>query len=267
MTTNQMTSTAAMIAHGAIMSPSERAAGRFMRGPDDSGHETNNAGGDPTANTNNNSTDNNTGQAFDAAAFWEQPKETPDNNGNQPSNDQSNQSGNQDSSQQLGTQLLQRIQGFSAKEVFTDEVVEGINNGDFNKFDQNLSKVMQQSMQQNVEMTVQLMQVFGERMMSAVEERMNSSFTSRENYAELETQIPSAKNPGVAPIVKSIYDRALALTKGDRTKAITMTKNMINNMALATGSDTGLHVAPVGSESNFGNSGPKVNWLEELNKA
>ena len=258
---------ASMIAMGAIPSANERRLGRFIR--DGEGHEQNNTGGEQGGNKNNESNNNNTGQEFDPSSFWQEPAEESSAPKKTVEGQEGNQAkpGNEDSSNQLGTKLSQQIQGFAAKEVFTAEVVEGINEGDFSKFDANLSKAMQSSMEQNLQMTVQVMQQFGTKMMEAIEAKINSSFTSKENYDELHTQIPSAKNPAVAPIVKSIYDRALVLAKGDKTKAVTMTKNMLNSMASETGKDAGLHVAPVGSESNFGGSGPKTNWLEELNQS
>ncbi len=242
------------------------AAMRIMKAPEGEGGGTGESGGNNGAeNTGGGATgesqQNNTGQEFKPTAFWDDPapETTPPANQQQQQQQQNNGGGDN-----LGTAIENRVKQFTAPPVMTAEAMEAIGTGDYTKFDQNVNQAIQHSMKENLNLVVQLMSKFGEHLESKFGDKINQSFEGRDSKAFLREQIPASKNEGIQPIIDSLYDRALMVSKGDKNKAVEMTKRMMRAMSEDTASDLNLHVAPVGSESDPAPA-KKTNWLETLN--
>jgi len=257
------------------MTPSERKKGRFMRAPE--GHSEggaseggNNGGENPNSGGNGDSPQNNTGQDFNPRAFWDDPAEEPAPNGNQP-NGNGNQPGNQSQPGQnggddLGTAISNRVKQFAPPAVMTKEAIEAIGEGNYDKFNEGLTNAIRGSMEQSIGLIVNLMGKFGEHMEGKFQSMLESSHQNRDSKSFLREQVPASKNPELQPIIDSLYDRALKLSKGNREQAVSMTKRMMRAMAEGTASDLNLHVAPVGSDSDPAPTS-KTNWLEALNES
>jgi hypothetical protein len=85
----------------------------------------------------------------------------------------------------------------------------------------------------------------------------------RDNETALVKDFPAAKDPRVAPVIKSIFDQALVKSKGNRELAVKQTKQMVALMANTTADDLELSVAPRGAGDSRP-SQPSINWLDEL---
>lgn len=270
------TGTAALHAMGARMSQSEIAQGRFLRGPDADGHgngggDSNNQQGNTGNSQNGNGSQNNTGQEFDPASFWVDPGDSNSgapNSGSSASSDSgsSGSQGNQQQNQNQGDQgnaFDARISALKAPPVFTDAATKGFNEGNDEELNKNLDTLYQSAVRESTNVAVDLMKAIVPKLMERMQAMIGESHTKKEDYSELHAAIPSSKNPVLEPIVKPIYERALALAKGDRTKAIGMTKQMLKSLTGESAKDLDLSVAPAGSDSN-GPAPAATNWMEEL---
>lgn len=249
---------------GVALTPIERRVGKMLRAPD---HDAGTAGATDVAGNlglgvTGESKSNDAGQEFDGSTFW---NESPSGSATPPSNGSSevNESkGGADTD--IGTTLGQQLQSMQFGEVMTEDVVKGINDGDYSKFNQALQPILQSAVKQSLMMNLQVMQKFGDHILSQVRAEQADTFTSRDNNDALVKAFPSAADPRVRPIVERIYGQAMKNTKGDRGAAIQQTKDMMALIPKTTGADLNLSVAPNGPESNGPQKGPTINWLEEL---
>lgn len=240
----------------------------FMKAPEGEGGDTGAGGGNNGGENSNSggtgeSPQNNSGQEFKPSTFWDDPEPENKGSGNQQQQQQpQNQNGGDQNN--LGTAIENRVKQFAAPAVMTPETMEAIGNGDYSKFEQGLNGAIQKSMSENLNLVVQLMSKFGEHLESKFGSMINSSFEGRDTKTFLREQIPASKNESIQPIIDSLYDRALVVSKGDKNRAVEMTKRMMRAMAEDSASDLNLHVAPVGSDSDPAPA-KKTNWLEALN--
>lgn len=291
---NESTSPIAIVsALGGRMNPVERAQGRFLRS--DSGHRTDTGntgdqgGGFQTPPANNGTesapatgtgseSNNNSGQEFDPTTFWDGPVPDPakpagagpsagteSGTGQPPAPPAQTGTGNQGTD--IGTVIENAVKGFSPPDVMTADAIKAVGEGDYTKFNEGVKGAIQASMNQTMDMTIKVITAFGQKMIEQMDQRIQGSHSQREDLSALHEAIPSAKDPVVAPMIMPIYNRALKLNGGDRTKAANMTKQMLAHMAKGTGGDVGLHVAPSSADSDVPPPGfvSNTNWLEELN--
>jgi hypothetical protein len=234
-------------------------------GADNAGAGQGNSGGD-TGNTGSDS--NNTGGDFDPASFWDSPDPDPTATPSGESAGGGNQgSGTGDQSQGGGnfaTQLSQQLTTMNFGDpVFTPEVAAEINEGNYAGFEKRLQTQMQTAVRQALAMNVQVLRPFAEQLMQQMRDEFGSTLGERDNVDALVKDFPAAKNPTVAPVIKGIYDQALARTKGNRAEAVKQTKAMLAHMAGATAEDLELDVAPRGAGDSRP-AQPAINWLDEL---
>lgn len=253
------------------MTPAERQMGRLMRAPDghdggdsgafgdNAGTPQGNSGGDPA---NPGSTPNNNGADFDPSTFWDGPSE---GEGAAPSGESAG-AGNPPSgtesggfAQQLTTQLSNMTFG---EPLFTQEIAEQINQGDFTGFEKRVQAQMQAAVRQSLALNVQVLRPFAEQLMTQMRQEFGSTLNNRDNEETLIRDFPAAKDPRVAPVIKRVFEQALTNTKGDRAKAVAQTKQMISLLTNTAAGDLDLEVAPRGQ----GDSRPSapINWLDEL---
>lgn len=223
------------------------------------------AGGNAGESGNTGQESNNTGDQFDAEAFWRGP--APAGGTGASGESATGGTGQQQESGtggDLNTQLTQQLSSMTFGDpIFTAEIAEQVNGGDFSGVQKNMEAAMQQAVRQSLAMNVQILRPFAEQMMNQMREEFGSTLTNRDNQDTLTKDFPAAKDPRVAPAIKQIFDQALKNTGGDRTKAVAQTKSMMALMANVTGGDVGLTVAPQGSEDSRP-AQPVVNWLDEI---
>lgn len=255
---------------GVAMTRAERAKGRFMRAPDHPGDGGggNNAAPPPAGNsgdsTSETSEQNNTGNEFDPAAFWNSPASAGDG---APSGEsgagKQGESGTQEPSN-FGQELATRLSTLTFGDpVFNDEVAGQINEGNFTGVQDRLNAMGQSIVREALAMQVKILRPFAEQLMEQVRQETNQTFNNRDNVESLERLFPAAKNPAMAKTIQPIYDQALLNAKGDRTKAVEATKEMLRFMAGESAKDLGVEVLPRG-EGGMRSPSPNTNWLDEL---
>ena len=229
------------------------------QGADNGGAGQGNSGGD-SGNLDPNQ--NNTGDSFDPSTFWDGPSEEP---GAAPSGESAGSSTPSGDTQQGGfaQQLTNQLTNLSFGEpVFTAEVAEQINQGDFTGVENRIKSQMQAAVRHALAMNVQILRPFAEQLMTQMRNELGSTLTTRDNHETLIRDFPAAKDPRVAPVIQRVFEQALSNTKGDRARAVAQTKQMISLLTNTAADDLNLEVAPRGQ----GDSRPSapINWLDEL---
>lgn len=203
----------------------------------------------------------NSGENFDPSSFWDGPApEAPAAPATESAGGAQSESGAQPN---LATTLAGQINGLTFGEpIFNAEVADQINQGDFSGVQKRFESAMQTAVRQSLSMNVQVLQPFAEQILAQVREEFGSTLNTRDNQETLTRDFPAAKNPQVAPIIQGVFDQALTRSKGDRTAAVKMTKQMLSFMAQSTAGDLGLSVAPQSADDR--RPATATNWLDEL---
>ena len=253
---------------------------RLLKGPDgehgggDSGQGGGAGGGNTTENNmgggsgvnggpegNGQGTQNNGGNGFDAGSFWRQPSEG--NEGSPPNGGSAaptNPSGGQQP-QNEGNAFVERLNGLNFNEVMNTDAANGINQGNAEAFNTNMTNFGRQAVRESVMMSAQLMQRFGQQMEERFQSMLEQKFGQRDSEVSLAESFPSYKQPGMKPIIDGIYAQAMRLSKGDNKAAIEMTKSMLTHSTSLLGKDFNLTTPPGGAGDS---AVPKTNWEEEL---
>lgn len=227
-----------------------------------------NGGGNSGGAGNSGGDSNNTGDQFNPDAFWGGS----DQAGGAAPNGESAGSGGSDSGNgssgdggDVGQLLTQQLQSMSFGDpIFTPEVAEQINNGDFNGVQERFNSMGQTIVRQSLGMMVQILRPFAEQLQNQMREEFSSTLTGRDNEDQLIRDFPAAKDPRVAPVVKQVFQQALKNTNGNRERAVSQTKEMMRLMAGQTADDLNLNVAPRGADDSGRPANTNFNWLDEL---
>lgn len=208
-----------------MMTPAERAKGRFMRAPDHPLADESPSGGDNTGG-NGGDTGNvtpggdNTGGADELATFWEDKKEPkPDG--------ESDDDPAAVESQALGAQLGTMIRDFKGPEVFTKEIADKIADGDLTGVNAALRANNEALMQHNMVVTAKLLGGVIDRLSADFEARIERAFGAKDSEVTLESHFPLAKDPAMRPMVQRVWDQAMKNAKGNKEQAIRLTKGML----------------------------------------
>jgi hypothetical protein len=250
-----------------MMTPLERAHGRFMRGPD--GHEgaagnttppgdssggQNNAG-NITGVGNEEKTEDNGGQEKPLERFWEaKPEEGVDPDA---------EAERAKSSQELGKEIGAMISGFQAPEVFTKEIADAIADGDLKGVNQALNEHSQKLMQHQIAVTAKLLGGVIDRLSADFEAKIQKALGSKDNEIALETHFPLAKDAALRPMVQRVWDQALVNSKGNREKAIQLTRGMLDAFGEKMGGGRSLRDAPDDPTAGI-NTAPAKRLVEDL---
>lgn len=249
------------------MSASEIRKGRYMRNPDESGHggagggatqagsgdNGGGSGGDSSQGAGGGS--NNGGQGFDFSGFWDQSAgDSQGGDSQQGQQGQGNESGQSNGGGNAGQQIAQQIDSLKFGQVFTDEVANQIADGNLQGVNDSLNKLGQDITRQSLILNANMMRQFGEKLMSQVQQMVEGSFGSRDDDAALSQTFASMADPAIRPIIKGVFQQSLKHTKGDRAKAIEMTKGMMQFMGTKGASDMGLNIPPTNRE-NYSSDG------------
>lgn len=245
---------------------------------DETGHESGGGaaggGGNPTPNNQQGNSggeggsggnQNNSGGGFDPATFWQEP--SPE--GGQPPASGSaggNQSGGgqqQQQPQNEGNAFAERLTNLKfGTDVFTPDAIKAMNEGgDPKAFNENMTQFGRQAVRESVVMAAQLMQRNNQMIEARVQELLDQRFGQRDSEGALGTEFPSYNKPGMKPMIDGIFAQAMKLSKGDRTAAISATKEMLKHTTQSFSTDLGLGNPPGGAGDGLGT---QTNWEEEL---
>ena len=221
------------------------------------------ATGNSTPDASGESDSNNTGDEFDPSAFWTGPAPDPaaapkgeSADGGTPGSDTE-----QGFAQQLTSQLETMTFG---EPIFTQEIAEQINEGNFTGVQDRLNAMGRNIARQALAMQVQVLKPLAAQILAQARGETQGTLNQRDNSDSLVRLFPAAKNPVIAKTIQPIYDQALKNAKGNREKAVAETKEMLRFMAGASSKDLGVEVVPIGQSSRHGAS-PATDWLDELN--
>jgi hypothetical protein len=67
-----------------------------------------------------------------------------------------------------------------------------------------------------------------DRLSEDFDQRIQRALGNRDNEITLETHFPLAKDPTMRPMVQRVWDQALVNAKGNKEKAIQLTKGMLD---------------------------------------
>jgi len=214
-----------------MMTPAERKAGKFLRAPDHplSGDDT---GGSPAATENNGggnagdsgateTGEDNPSQKDELEGFWNKPDD-------QGASDDSSDDETKAASQALGQQLGGLIQNFKGPEAFTKEIADAIADGDLAKANESFAARDQAVLKQSAVLAAQLVGGMLDRFSAEIDKKIETAFGSKDSEATLEQNFPLAKDPAMRPMVQRVWEQALTNSKGDKQKAIRLTRGMLN---------------------------------------
>lgn len=225
-----------------IMTPAERAVGRFLRAPDhpglgdegsdageDSTQTDDNKSGNESAEDNESGTKDNRGQETSLDKFWEGKPE-----------DESASDDSEEAGKKVGQELAGIIQGTQFNPLFSKEIAEQIADGDFDGANKAFADAQRHAMAQNTAVFAKLLEEFGGRLMSKVQREITTHIGKTQAVETLESSFPAAKDPAARPIIEGVFNQALVNNKGDRAKAVAET----NRVLKAFGKSTGLTTPP-----------------------
>lgn len=264
------------------MTANERRLGRFIR--DGEGHPGAPAGFDPNPGSgaqgggdqgqNNqpgnsgvgesgDSSQHNSGQSFDPAAFWQDPSNdggASQQNQQQPGTQPTDQV---DPNAEFGQQLLQEIGNYQPPAVFDNEISTQIAEGNLDGINQRMASHAQHVMRQSMVFMSKIMQ----RMESQMDDRINSivqsNSTQQSDTQLLTKEFPTYERPEMRPVITGVFQQSLKHTKGDRPKAVAMTRDMLKSMGQLGGFGTPPS-NPDDSPSNNTNSESLVQQLLKM---
>jgi len=253
--------------------PIEAQMGRLMRAPDHDGFtgapegftpggEENNTGGNSGQPNGESQEQNNSGDDFDPVAFWNEDDGETDGSPSNRSSAESDDSSSSTEGNDFATQLVSRIDSLNFDGVFTAEIASQLNEGNFDGANEAIQNNLRKAVKESMVTQVQMMRKFSEGMISQVKQMIGESMKTDKNENALLSSIPAARNPKTAPLVKNIYQQALRKSKGDTTKAINATKQMLATLTSETADELGFDVAP--TDPHASRAPKKTNWLEEL---
>lgn len=244
------------------MTLTEARVGRFLRAPDghegggdaggggDSGQSQNNGAGNNQGQSQSNQNQNNDGQNFDYGQFWNSKPE-----GN---NQGDNKDGSKpdDSGAQIGEQLLQRITDYKPAEVFTQDALEKMREGDLSGLNTAFTQATQHSMRQMLGLSALMLQAFesslDKRVQAAINGAVTNSQTSQKDEQLLSQNFAAFNRPEVRPVIHGVFTKALEHSGGDRQKALELTKGMLSMMGQLGHKDFGIDNPPSNPDDNLG---------------
>lgn len=228
----------------------------YLLGGDSRGADAN-KGGNSSNDSNGTGEQNNGGQGFNPATFWQDPEPST----GVPASQQQGSASSDGGSGQTNP-AVQAVQNIltNAKfdEVFTADAISALADSDPSKFNANIQAFGQQVLRQSAVIAIQIAQAVQQEMQQMFEQRLNNSFTGRDNYEAMVKNIPGADNPAIQPMIRPIFERALKIAKGNREQAVEMTRAMIQFQIEQLGGAYGVRTAPESDVSR------RTNWMDGL---
>lgn len=203
--------------------------------------------------------ENNDRQASDFSSFW-----TDDEPKDEPAGDKTPVTPAvtpQDPMQQLNAVL----DGISFKPVMNDETTEALGNNDPKAFNEAVQGQLRQAVRESLFLTARMVKTQQERMEAFVQKRIDSALQLDRDEVLLGKELPFSQRPEIQPIAQGIFANALKITKGDRAKAVAMTRAFFGNMAEVSAPD--LNLAPAGEQEArviANKEAEGIDWLAQM---
>jgi hypothetical protein len=217
-----------------MMTPAERAVGRFMRAPDhpgapppaggtppESGTIPDNQGGNSGESGNPPEGKDNAGKPDELEGFWDGKPEEPKPGESDESKEESTA---------LGGELKGLIDSFVPPPVFTKEIGEQIAEGNFDEANKLIQQGHQAAIRSSIVVTSKLIGAVVQRLQADFDVRINAALGNKDNSEFLKQNFPQAKNPTLAPMVERVFNQAMVNSKGNREDAIRLTRGMLGAM-------------------------------------
>lgn len=215
-----------------------------------SGGANSGAGGDNGGNSGDSSGQaqngqNNDGAQLDPNQFWHIPEAKDGENGTQGDGD----GGGED----IGQQIVGEIGKFTlGTPIFDDSIAGEIAEGKLDGINARFNQMSQAVLKQSVMMAARIMQQFEKSMDERISGAINSSQTVNRDESLLKEHFPSFGQVAMQPMIRGVFQQSLTHTKGDRAKAIEMTKGMLRSMGQIGRTDFGITEAPRNPDDVYG---------------
>lgn len=227
-----------------------------------SGAGADNAGGNSGAGGNTGGNQDNPGAGPDLTAFWKEPVVADAGSAGDKPPLASGATGQQENTSQ---EFTQKLAALDFGPVFTDEIAKQVGEGNLEGANKAFQAQGQKIAKESLIMSAQLMQLHGENLMQKVAAMMDERFGTRDNNSSLAKSFPSYQEEGMKPIIDGIFQQSMKHTKGDRTAAITMTKDMLKFVGKTGRADMGLNDAPGGpGDEGYQNQQQAKDFVAEL---
>lgn len=203
--------------------------------------------------------ENNDGQVADFSSFWkdDEPKD-------EPTGDKAPVTPAvtpQDPMQQLNAVL----DGIDFKPVMNDETTQALADNDPKAFNEAVQTQLRQAVRESLFLTARMVKTQQERMETFVQKRIDAALQLDRDEVLLGKELPFSQRPEIQPIAQGIFANALKVVKGDREKAIAMTRAFFGNMAEVSAPD--LNLAPAGEQEArviANKEAAGIDWLAEM---
>lgn len=223
-----------------------------------------NGGGNGGAPGGDSQQQNNDGQKFDLASFWNSPDD--EANKGAPSGDSATPTpspSGQPQQQNQPNPTVAAIQNMEfAAPVMTDDVMKELAEGKTEGFHKALTQHGRQVAEQTIRTVLPIMAQLRDQLRTEMRQEVTGTLSNRDNMKDLFQAIPSADTPALRPQVTSIFERAMSHSKGDRKAAIELTKDMLRLTSTSMEADLGIPPRSPGDGTAAVPS--KTNWLDEL---
>lgn len=233
-------------------------------GTGDSTGGTDNTQGNSGAGTNDSGGTNNTGGENTFETFWEEPESPKGKSPSGGSADSNSGSSGDEAGSNYGKELMTQLGGLDfGGQVFTPEIAEQIANGDLKGANERFQQQQRMGVQHALVMSAQLMQKYGDSLMTRVKNEIQTALGGEKNTDTLLSNFPAAKNPAIRPMIQGVFDQSMKHTGGNRDKAVAMTKDMLKFMGQAAGAEMDINRAPTNAEDSY-NSQSATDLVKEL---
>lgn len=213
--------------------------------------------------------ENNGGQAYDYATFWNGSGEPASDD---PSGSPSASPADSPTQPPAGTpqatpmeQLTGVLDGLQFDGIMTPEVLEEFGEGKFDKFNAGVSKQLQNGVKESLFLTAKMMDQLQTKMMSAMEKKFGELNTADKRESALFESLPFAKNKALRPIAKGVFAQALTNTKGDESQALEMTTQFFKETMKLSADDLDFDVSQKGQHvDSFAKEEDGQDWATAL---
>jgi hypothetical protein len=226
--------------------------GEDHQGSGDSGQPQNNGTGNSGDSGQNGQNQNNDGLGFEPASFWNNPEPADGGTGESQG----------PTDEEFGQTLMQSITNFTPPTIFDAETASQIAEGNLEGVNQRMQQFGQTMMRQAMIMTAQILQRFEGQVDGRIKGSITENSTRQSDESMLAEQFPSFAKKEVRPVIQGVFQQSLKHSKGDRTKALEMTRGMLKSMGQLGAGDFGLSTPP-SNPDDFTSNGPS-SLVQEL---
>lgn len=223
---------------------------RATRAPEDDnggGGGVDNSQGNSGAAPNSGASQDNASSGFNAAAFWNEPEgegAADSGTGAQGSSSQQQQVAPADEAKEFG----QRIAAITFDPVFNEKIIAELGEGNVDAVNQAIQGQLSKAMTQAITLSAELMQKQSRVMAQQVQAMIDNALGGRDDSQLLKDNFSSYEDPALRPMIQNVFQQSLKHSKGDKTKAIQMTKDMLAHMGGTGAKDFGITTPPGGAD-------------------